>query len=280
MEQNAEEIKNSVKKRYGGLAKEKSKSCCTPETEGAPSCCSTGASSCQSQTAAQRLYTNEQLESLPIDVTDFSLGCGNPTAIATLKEGEVILDLGSGGGIDCFLAARKVGTQGRVIGLDMTPEMIRLARGNAQKIGASNVEFRLGEMEHIPVKDNTVDVIISNCVINLSPDKDAVFREAYRVLKPGGRLCVSDIVLLGELPKEIKESLAQWAECVAGALNKNVYLEKINAAGFVNITTNRNPSPCCGENNTPQAHNLEEHQINSDLRDKVVSIKVKAFKPC
>jgi len=279
MEQNTEDIKSFIKKRYGNLAKEKDNSCCTPATGEAPCCCNAGSSSNQPNITAQRLYTSEQIENLPGDVTGLSLGCGNPTAIATLKEGEIVLDLGSGGGIDCFLAAQKVGPRGRVIGLDMTPEMIQLARRNATKIGASNVEFRLGEMEHIPVKDNTVDAIISNCVINLSPDKDAVFREAYRVLKPGGRICVSDIVSLGELPKNIKESLVQWAECISGAINENLYLEKISAAGFENVTTDRNPSPCCSENNTPQSQDADVNHIYPDWRDKVASIRVKAFKP-
>ena len=279
MERNAAEIKSFVKEHYGSLAKEKSKSCCPPEAGETPNCCSAGAVSCQAQTAAQKLYASEQLETLPRDVTDISLGCGNPTAIAELAEGEVVLDLGSGGGLDCFLAAQRVSTRGRVIGLDMTPEMIQLARENTQKIGVSNVEFRLGEMEHMPVKDNSVDVIISNCVINLSPDKDAVFREAYRVLKPGGRLCISDIVLLEELPREIKESLDQWAGCIAGALNENICLNKIRAAGFVKVSAERSPVPFCTENNTPQAQNFGEHQTYTDLSDKVASIRVEAFKP-
>jgi arsenite methyltransferase len=270
MERSAEEIKSAVKQHYGNLAKEKSKSCCTPEAGASASCCNTNAA---------RLYTSEELEKLPDDVTNFSLGCGNPTAIAELSEGEVVLDLGSGGGLDCFLAAQRVGARGRAIGLDMTPEMIQLARENARKIGASNVEFRLGEMEHMPIEDNSIDVIISNCVINLSPDKDAVFREAYRVLKPGGRLCVSDIVLLGELPKEVKESIEEWAGCVAGALEEKTYLEKIQAAGLVKITTDRSIVPFYAECEAPEAQNPEERQTYLDLSDKVASIKVKAFKP-
>ncbi len=270
MERKAEEIKNSVKKRYGGLAKQKSQSCCSPQNMASSSCCNT----------ATRLYTSEELEKLPQDIADFSLGCGNPTAIADLSEGEVVLDLGSGGGLDCFLASQRVGAQGKVIGLDMTPEMIKLARENAKKVGTSNVEFRFGEMEHMPVEDNSVDVIISNCVINLSPDKDAVFGEAYRVLKPGGRLCVSDMVLLGELPEEIKESLKEWTECIAGALDEKVYLDKIRAAGFVKVTADRNVVPlyaeCC---ETSPAQNPKERQTYLELRDKVASVKVKAFKP-
>ena len=279
MEQHAEEIKSFVKKRYAGLAREKSQSCCAPEAGVSASCCGTGATSCQPQTLAERLYTGEELEQLPRDVTDISLGCGNPTAIAELSEGEVVLDLGSGGGIDCFLAAQKVGAQGKVIGLDMTPEMIQLARENARKVGADNVEFRLGEMEHMPIEDNSVDAIISNCVINLSPDKDAVFKEAYRVLRPGGRLCVSDKVLLKELPEEVRESLDQWAGCIAGALKESVYLDKIRAAGFVEISADRDTVPLYVESEVSQPQDKCECQTCFDLSDTVASVRVRAFKP-
>ncbi|MDO8687784.1 MAG: arsenite methyltransferase [Dehalococcoidales bacterium] len=261
MERSNEEIKNLVRERYASLAKAKSQSCCG----------SSRTTDCRTPAHAASLYTGEQLETLPGEVTEISLGCGNPTVMAELKEGEVVLDLGSGGGIDCFLAAQRVGARGRVIGLDMTPEMIQLARENARQIGAGNVEFRLGEMEHMPVADSSVDVIISNCVVNLAPDKDVVFREAYRVLKPGGKLCVSDIALLGELPREDKESVAQWTGCIAGALKIDVYLDKIRAAGFVNVTADKAPVPFSTES--------EGRQNKPDLRDKVASIKVKAFKP-
>ncbi|MFC1966361.1 arsenite methyltransferase [Chloroflexota bacterium] len=270
MERSAEEIKSFVKERYASVAKQKSSPCCAPETAGSASCCGTGATSCQPQTLAKGLYTSEELEKLPEDVTDISLGCGNPTAIAGLSEGEVVLDLGSGGGIDCFLAAQKVGAQGRVIGLDMTPEMIQLARQNTQKIGASNVKFRLGEMEHMPISDNSIDVIISNCVINLSPDKDAVFNEAYRVLKPGGRLCVSDIVLLEELPKETKENLEQWAGCIAGALPQSKYLDKIRSAGFKNMEV---------VDSTGWVSKRIPTETQRALTGKLASLKIKAFKP-
>jgi SAM-dependent methyltransferase len=181
------------------------------------------------------LYPAYELDDLPRSVTGASAGCGNPTAITELQPGEVVLDLGSGGGIDCFLAARKVGPTGRVIGLDMTPDMIRLARRNAKKVGATNVDFRYGEMEDIPLPDESVDVIISNCVINLSPDKDAVFTEAYRVLRPGGRMSVSDIVTNGELPQSLRDRPDAWAGCLAGALDESDYLSKIRAAGFEGI---------------------------------------------
>ncbi len=279
MERNTEEIKKFVRERYGSLARQKGQSCCSPPATPSASCCGPAASTSRPPAHVQRLYTDAEMENLPADVTDISLGCGNPTAIAELSEGEVVLDLGSGGGIDCFLAARKVGARGRVIGLDMTPEMIQLVRQNARKVDAGNTEFRLGEMEHMPVEDNTVDVVISNCVINLSPDKDAVFREAYRVLKPGGRLCVSDIVLLGELSGEVKESLEQWAGCIAGALDEKTYLDKIRAAGFVEVTVERNKLPFSVESDVPQAQNQNEFQSYLELREKVASVRVKAFKP-
>jgi SAM-dependent methyltransferase len=222
MDKNAERIKSVVRERYGGLARRQQQSCCAPS-----SCCPPG----------DKLYDPSDIAELPQEVSDFSLGCGNPVAAAGLREGEVVLDLGSGGGLDCFLAAKRVGGKGRVIGLDMSPDMLDLARKNADRLGAANVEFRSGEMEAMPVKSGSVDVIISNCVVNLSPDKDAVFREAFRVLKPGGRLSISDISLIGELDGETRGSLEAWASCVAGALPKDDYLEKLRQAGFTDITT-------------------------------------------
>jgi arsenite methyltransferase len=230
-----ERIREAVRQTYGGIASQfvegaAGTSCCGP---GQPtSCCEPSAGKVENTGAADRYYSTEELADLPDTVTDISLGCGNPTAIAELQPGEVVLDLGSGGGIDCFLAAKRVGPEGRVIGLDMTPDMIKLARRNAKKIGARNVEFRYGEMEDIPLPDESVDVIISNCVINLSPDKDAVFSEVYRVLRPGGRMSVSDIVVDGQLPQAIRSRLDAWAGCIAGALDELVYLDKIRAAGF------------------------------------------------
>jgi len=206
-------------------------SCCgSQETTKAASCCAT-----PQQTVSKAVgYTDEQLGAIP-DGADLGLGCGNPTALASLKEGEVVLDLGSGGGIDCFLAASKVGQNGRVIGVDMTPEMIERARENASKGNYGNVDFRLGEIEHLPVADNSVDVVISNCVINLSPDKAQVFKEAYRVLRPGGRVMVSDIVLLKELPDAIKSSVAAYTGCIAGASRKEDYLATVASAGFQDV---------------------------------------------
>ena len=224
---NADEIRKVVRDRYAELARMQAPSCCGGPTEAASCCCDP--TSVQLR-ATRHHYSEEELDALSADIP--SLGCGNPTALSELKENEVVLDLGSGGGLDCFLAARSVGPGGRVIGLDMTPEMVELARANAGNMSLDNVEFRLGEMEHMPVESESVDVVISNCVINLSTDKDAVFREVFRVLKPGGRLCVSDIVTHGELPRQVRENLELWACCVAGALDEQDYLARIHAAGF------------------------------------------------
>ncbi len=275
MKKDDKEIKKAVRERYAGLAREKAGSCCPSGSAQSSSCCSPRLTPSKALSAAEALYTEEELKTLPEEMRDASWGCGNPTAIAGLKKGEVVLDLGSGGGFDCFLAAQKVGAGGRVIGLDMTPEMVSLARQNASKMGMSNVEFRLGEMEHMPVENNSIDVIISNCVINLSPDKDTVFREAFRVLKPGGRLCVSDIVLLQDLPAEIKESLDQWAGCVAGALEKNLYLHKLGAAGFVNVSTEEKNIPLLVE----RCQDIAESRTYLDLSGKIASVIVKASKP-
>jgi arsenite methyltransferase len=220
------EIKDFVKKRYSKLAK-KGCSCC----ENVSACCPDAKGS-----YAQKIgYENEELKDFPDTVLNTMAGCGNPTAFADLKEGETVLDLGSGGGIDAFLAAKKVGAAGKVIGVDMTEDMIKLANENKKKMNAKNVKFRLGEIEGLPVEDNSVDVIISNCVINLSLNKDNVFEEAFRVLKPGGRVLVSDIVTQGELPDEIRKDPEMWAGCIAGALKEEEYLQKIINAGFKNI---------------------------------------------
>lgn len=214
------------------------------EVQETDACCAPGEASAQDVIAnISRLYRESDVSDLPATVTDVAFGCGNPTAIAALTPGQVVLDLGSGGGIDCFLAAKMVGPEGSVIGVDMTPEMIALARKNREKVGATNVEFRLGEIEHLPVADESVDVIISNCVINLSPDKDQVFREAYRVLKPGGRLQVSDIVWTRPVPDSVKGDLEQWAGCIAGALLEEDYLAKIRAAGFVDVSSTATEYP-------------------------------------
>ena len=215
------EIKRVVKGRYAQIAKQGQQSCC--------SSCGCGVTPLAQAEAIG--YTKEDLESIPREAA-MGLGCGNPTAIADLREGETVLDLGSGAGMDVFLAANKVGSKGRVIGVDMTKEMIDKANANAKNNGYENVEFRLGEIEKLPVDDGSVDTIISNCVINLSPDKSKVFEEAYRTLKPGGRIIVSDIVSEGMLPDGIKNNPDAWAGCIAGALEQQEYLGKIREAGF------------------------------------------------
>ena len=229
-------------------------------------------------------YKEEELASVPAGA-NLGLGCGNPTALASLKEGETVLDLGSGAGFDCFLAANAVGAAGHVIGVDMTPEMIEKARANARKGGYSNVDFRLGELEHLPVADNAVDVVISNCVINLTPDKAAVFREAFRVLRPSGCFAVSDIVLLRELPPAVRDSAAAYVSCLSGAIMKDAYLEAIRAAGFENVRIVEEssfPLDCMANDPTAQAIgntiNLTPDELR-DLADSVVSIKVAGKKP-
>ena len=238
-----ESIKEVVGARYGSIAERllhQSAQGLTLEVTptAAASCCGPDISCCSPESAeldvsqALNLYTPEEVRDLPPEVVGATLGCGNPMAIASLKPGETVVDLGSGAGLDCFLAARQVGPSGQVIGVDMTDNMLELARRNQVKVGLTNVEFRKGEIEHMPLADNSVDVIISNCVINLSADKDAVFREAFRVLKPGGRFAVSDMVTRGEVPVEFRKTLELWAGCLSGALDEQDYLNRLRAAGF------------------------------------------------
>ncbi len=202
--------------------------------EGKDCCCGSATSTCEEDISKNIGYSEEELASVP-EGADLGLGCGNPVALASLKEGETVLDLGSGAGLDCFLAANKVGRKGRVIGVDMTPEMLDKARQNARRSKRENVEFRLGEIENLPVADNTVDAVISNCVINLSTDKQRVFKEAFRVLKHGGRLMVSDIVLLKELPEVVKKSVRAYVGCLSGAVMEDKYVGMIKAAGFHDV---------------------------------------------
>ena len=221
-------IKEVVREKYGQAA--------LRVGAGGSSCCGATAvsgSSCDPITS--NLYDASQAEQIPEEALQASLGCGNPTALAKLHPGETVLDLGSGGGIDVLLSARRVGPTGKAYGLDMTDEMLALANKNKRKAGAANVEFLRGEIEHIPLPDDSVDVIISNCVINLSSDKDAVLREAFRVLKPGGRFAVSDVVTRGEIAPEIRKSVLLWVGCVAGALEENEYRSKLAGAGFEGI---------------------------------------------
>lgn len=219
MDKNAEALRDSVREHYAAQAT--SKSCCGPDA-----CC---------DSSGNKLYPVELLTELPDDVTSFSLGCGDPITLAALEPGQTVLDLGSGGGLDCFLAARKVGEAGHVIGVDMTPEMIGRARAAAKRLKLGNVEFRQGFLEELPVDSGTVDVVISNCVINLAPDKGKVFSEVFRVLKPGAKLAVSDIVTDGPLPTDIKNSLSAWAGCVAGALDIREYKAALTGPGFTQI---------------------------------------------
>ncbi|MCY9668449.1 arsenite methyltransferase [Paenibacillus alginolyticus] len=225
-----DEVRQHVRNRYKQIAIESipSASCCS-SSEPATSCCST-----PDEVSSKLGYTNEELNVVPSGA-NLGLGCGNPQAIASLKLGEVVLDLGSGAGFDVFLASKQVGEMGKVYGVDMTPEMISRARQNAQKHGYENVEFRLGEIEHLPILNDSIDVIISNCVINLSPDKQQVFNEAYRVLKPGGRLAISDVVMTSELPVELKSDLNSLAGCVSGASTIDEVLVFLQRSGFRSI---------------------------------------------
>lgn len=220
-------IKETVKEKYGQAA--------LRVKSGGSSCCGASVSSGCGDPITSNLYDANQTSQIPEEAVLASLGCGNPTALAKLNPGEVVLDLGSGGGIDVLLSAKRVGPTGKAYGLDMTDEMLALANENKRKAGAENVEFLRGEIEHIPLPDNTVDVIISNCVINLSADKDAVLREAFRVLKPVGRLAVSDVVTRGEILPEIRKSVLLWVGCVAGALDEGEYRNKLTAAGFQQV---------------------------------------------
>lgn len=225
-------VKEVVKERYGKAVKEaiggSKSSCCGSGASTATSCCS-------SDPISDSLYDVSQIAQIPEEALMASFGCGNPTALANLNPGEVVLDLGSGGGIDVLLSARRVGPMGKAYGLDMTDEMLALAEENRRKSGLANVEFLRGEIEQIPLPDNSVDVIISNCVINLSADKDQVLREAFRVLKPGGRFAVSDVVTRGEIPADIRQHVLLWVGCIAGALDENDYRSKLKAAGFEGI---------------------------------------------
>lgn len=246
------EVKEYVKKRYGEMAKVE-KGCCS-SCSGKPNV---------ADMALQIGYSEKDLKNVP-ESSIMGLGCGNPVALASLKEGETVLDLGSGGGIDVFLAARKVGVEGKVIGVDMTEEMIQKAKTTASKHGYENVEFRLGEIENLPVEDNSVDVIISNCVINLSTDKKKVFREAHRVLRPGGRIMISDLVTEGEMPEEIRKSFDAWACCVAGALEKNQYLNTIRSAGFQNVNI--------------ISETTYTIDVSQELKGKITSVQVEGYK--
>ena len=255
------EIRAAVREAYGAVATQK------PET----GCCGSSASCCgpTSSSSGRLGYTDADLAAVP-EGADLGLGCGNPQAIAALKPSERVLDLGSGAGFDAFLAARQVGPTGSVIGVDMTPEMLDRARANAAKIGLAQVSFRLGEIEHLPVEDDSIDIIMSNCVINLSPDKAAVFREAFRVLAPGGRLAISDVVAIGDLPAAIAEDPAAYTGCIAGAAPIASLDEMLVAAGFQNVQI------------SVQAHSrslVEDWSPETGASDVVASALIEAIKP-
>ena len=265
-----ENVKRVVKEAYGKIA--------TGERKG----CGCSCDSCGPQAtdfARSIGYTDEELKAIP-DEANLGLSCGNPTAFASLKGGETVLDLGSGAGFDCFLAASKVGPKGRVIGVDMTPEMIEKARANAAKGGIANVEFRLGEIEHLPIEDGSVDVIISNCVINLSDDKPKVFLEMRRVLKEGGRISISDIALRRELPAEVRASVEAYVGCVAGAILVDDYKRGIEDAGFRDVTLSVKGSSSCinADTTDPMGRSLLESVDPVLLHDSVVSVVVEAKK--
>jgi arsenite methyltransferase len=274
---NEHEIRKQVRKSYAKVVEGSRGSCCGPNS----SCC--GGATTAEQISGKVGYSAEEMGAVP-DGSNLGLGCGNPLAHAAIHEGDTVLDLGSGAGFDCFLAARKVGKTGLVIGVDMTPEMLRKARENAKKSGVTNVEFRLGEIEALPVADNSVDLIISNCVINLSPDKARVFREAYRVLKHGGLLMVSDIVLARELPETVRTSMEAYTSCIAGASLKEVYLDLIRKALFSDVETleeKRVPYDLVAVDPLMKAGCDSLSLSNDDyskIGDSVRSVKVKAVK--
>jgi SAM-dependent methyltransferase len=269
-DQNITEV---VRERYGRAARQ--------VQTGKASCCGeASASGLSGDPITSNLYAISETAEIPEKALLASLGCGNPTALAKLQPGEVVLDLGSGGGIDVLLSARRVGPSGKAYGLDMTGEMLELARENQRKAGVENVEFLQGQIEDIPLPGSSVDVIVSNCVINLSADKDRVLREAFRVLKPGGRFAVSDIVIAGEIPASIRESLPLWVGCVAGALSEDEYRQKLAAAGFADVTIE--PTRTYGAEDARQfleSAGIDVASIASEIDGKIRSAFVRAIKP-
>lgn len=251
-----DEIKEIVKDRYSKIAKKEESSC---------SCCGTGDPFEDAQKQLEAMgYTEEEIKSIPPEAV-FGLGCGNPTALAEISPGETVLDLGSGGGIDVFLASQKVGPNGKVIGVDMTPEMLEKAEKNASDCNFKNVEFKLGEIENLPIETNSIDVIISNCVINLTPNKLKAYSEVYRVLKNEGRILVSDLVTDGYIPDEIRKSFQAWSECIGGAMKQEEYIDTIKEAGFRDVEI-------------VEAHFFTEPNMDERLVGKIISIQVKAVK--
>lgn len=270
-----ENIKETVREKYGEAAKRvssgRSSACCGTSPTSAEGCC---------DPITSNLYGESEASVVPEPALQASLGCGNPTALAKLQPGETVLDLGSGGGIDVLLSARRVGPEGKAFGLDMTDEMLALAEENKRKSGLTNVEFLKGEIEDIPLPDNTVDVIVSNCVINLSGDKDRVLREAFRVLKPGGRLAISDVVVRGEVPQEIRKSMELWVGCVAGALSDREYVQKLAVAGFEAIDIEE--TRVYDVNDAREflnAAGIDVDTIAPQVQDKFLSAFIRATKP-
>ncbi len=263
-----EKIKRTVREAYGKIARSEATGC-WPKSD--TSCCGTRTFDTD-QASSLMGYSNEEMASVP-EGSNLGLGCGNPVVIASLKEGETVVDLGSGGGFDCFLAARQVGDAGLVIGVDMTPDMISKARANAEKAEVNNVEFRLGEIEHLPIADGTANIIISNCVINLSPDKASVYREAFRVLKPGGRLSISDILATGPLPEEVRENLALVSACIGGAATIEETKQVLSEEGFVNVNI-RNKTV-----DREAVNDLTSAGFAETALDYVISATIEAVKP-
>lgn len=276
MKVRSNKVKEVVKSRYGKVALQNIP-CCGPGN----SCCG----SPDAQALSKKVgYNDSDINSVP-EGANLGLGCGNPVALATLKPGDVVLDLGAGAGFDAFLAAAKVGSSGRVIGVDMTPEMIEKAKANAVRAGYENVEFRLGEIENLPVADSEVDVIISNCVINLSPEKEKVFKEAFRVMRPGGRLMVSDLVLLKPLPAIVRNSVEAYVGCIAGAVMKGEYLDAVTAAGFRDVTVVAEdvyPVELAATDPITQTIYSDTSVVSENagsIMESVASVKISAVKP-
>ena len=266
---NEHEIRDAVQEKYGAIARAK----------GAVGCCGPAPCGC-GDPITSNLYSDSESASVPGDAVSVSLGCGNPTALAALVPGQTVLDLGSGGGIDVLLSARRVGPTGKVYGLDVTDEMVALARENQQKAGLTNVEFLKGSIEAIPLPDRSVDVIISNCVINLAADKDRALREAFRVLKPGGRFAVSDIVVHGEVPAPVRRSMELWVGCVAGALGDREYQDKLTAAGFTDVSVEPWREYSFDDARTfLSAGGLDVDALATEVEGKIASAFIRATKP-
>jgi len=266
------DIKDAVRRKYAQAA--------IRVTEGGRACCAGACGGTSADPVTSDLYERGQVAALPPEAVEASLGCGNPAALAQLRPGDTVLDLGSGGGIDVLLSARRVGPAGKAYGLDMTDEMLALARENQRKAGLENIEFLKGEIENIPLPDNSVDVIISHCVINLSADKDRVFAEAFRVLKAGGRFAVSDIVVRGAVPNEIRRSMELWVGCIAGALEEGDYVRRLAAAGFRGITVE--PTRVYDVDDAREFlanHGIDVDAVASLVKEKFMSAFVRAVKP-